>query len=134
MDITPPIRLLFILPAVIFDAIVGFLLTLGLYRKFGPYRYKMPLVNLIIRDGILYFAVVFVSNVAWIVVNTLLADKPVSTLISSDIIKLNPVSVADRTPVYSNGNVSWQNLSLLVVCIYSSHCFIPQQLVCLVGF
>lgn len=134
MDITPPIRLLFILPAVIFDAIVGFLLTLGLYRKFGPYRYKMPLVNLIIRDGILYFAVVFVSNVAWIVVNTLLADKPVSTLISSDIIKLNPVSVADRTPVYSHGNVSWQNLLLLVVCIYSSHCFIPQQLVCLVGF
>lgn len=94
----------------------------------------MPLVNLIIRDGILYFAVVFVSNIAWIVVNTLLADKPVSMLISSDIVKLNPVSVANRTPVYSNGNVSWQNLSLLVVCIYSSRCFIPQQLVCLVGF
>lgn len=133
MDISTRIRLLFILPAIIFDAIVGLLLTLGLYQNFGPHRYKMPLVNLIIRDGILYFAVVFVSNVAWIIIHTLLADKPVSMLTSSGIVKLNPVSVADRAPVYSNGNVGCQNLpfsfrDMLITLVY----YTTQQLVSLV--
>ncbi|KAF9468279.1 hypothetical protein BDZ94DRAFT_1246411 [Collybia nuda] len=76
LDISTNVRLLFVLPAVVFDAIVGILLTLGLYRSSGPYRVKMPLVRLIIRDGILYFAVVFASNVAWILINVHLANKP----------------------------------------------------------
>jgi hypothetical protein len=70
--------LLFILPAVVFDAIAGVLLTYGLYQSYGPYRWKMPLVKLIIKDGVIYFAFVFISNVTWIAVYYALCDKPVS--------------------------------------------------------
>lgn len=67
--------ILYILPAIIFDAIVGAFLTFGLYRRSRLYRTIMPLVRLIIRDGLLYFFVVFVTNIGWIVVHALEVDK-----------------------------------------------------------
>jgi hypothetical protein len=54
---------LFVIPAVVFDTIAGGLLTLGLHRSSGVYRSKMPPVRLI------YFAVVFVTNVVWIFIH-----------------------------------------------------------------
>jgi hypothetical protein len=59
----------------VFDIIAGGLLTFGLYQSSGMYRSKMPLVELIIRDGLLYFAVVFVTNVAWLTVHVLESNK-----------------------------------------------------------
>lgn len=55
-------------PAILFDLIAGGLLTLGLYRRSRQHYAQMPLTQLIIRDGLLYFAVIFASNVAWLVV------------------------------------------------------------------
>lgn len=59
----------FILPAIVFDITAGTLLTFGLYRRTRLYRSKMPLVKLIIQDGLLYFAVVFLTNVSWLFFN-----------------------------------------------------------------
>jgi hypothetical protein len=61
--------ILFVTPAVIFDAVVGGFLVIGLYRSSRIYRTKMPLVKLIMRDGLLYFAVVFATNITWLVVH-----------------------------------------------------------------
>jgi hypothetical protein len=70
-----------ITPALVFDTLVGGFLTFGLYRSSGLYRTKMPLVRLIVRDGILYFAVVFISNIAWILVHIFEANNLVSLLL-----------------------------------------------------
>lgn len=59
----------FILPAIVFDITAGTLLTFGLYRRSRLYRSKMPLVKLIIQDGLLYFAIVFLTNVSWLFFN-----------------------------------------------------------------
>ncbi|KAF9467858.1 hypothetical protein BDZ94DRAFT_1247903 [Collybia nuda] len=61
--------LFFITPAVFFDAVVGVLLTLGLYQKYKSGVTDMPLVQLIIQDGLLYFGIVFAINITWIVVH-----------------------------------------------------------------
>lgn len=60
--------MLYIAPAIVFDVIVGDLLTFGLYRRSRPYGKMMPLARLIIQDGLLYFTVVFMTNVGWILV------------------------------------------------------------------
>lgn len=62
-------------PAVVFDAIMGGLLTWGLYRRTASYKTKMPLATLIIQDGLLYFAVVFTSNILWLLVHALGSDS-----------------------------------------------------------
>lgn len=59
----------FILPAIVFDVTAGTLLTFGLYRRSRLYLSKMPLVKLIIQDGLLYFAVMFITNVSWLFLN-----------------------------------------------------------------
>lgn len=59
----------FILPAIVFDVTAGTLLTFGLHRRSRLYRSKMPLVKLIIQDGLLYFVVMFVTNVSWLFLN-----------------------------------------------------------------
>jgi hypothetical protein len=69
---------LVIIPALVFDALVGGFLIFGLYQSSRLYGTKMPLVKLIVRDGILYFAVVFITNIAWVVVYVLENDKGVS--------------------------------------------------------
>ncbi|KAF9467856.1 hypothetical protein BDZ94DRAFT_1247901 [Collybia nuda] len=61
--------ILFVMPAMLFDTIVGSFLTLGLYRRSGKCVH-MPLTRLVIRDGLLYFAVVFASNILWVLVYT----------------------------------------------------------------
>lgn len=72
--------MLFVIPAIVFDTIVGGLLTLGLYRKSGSYRKHMPLIRLIIHDGLLYFAFVFITNIVWILVQVFEYRNPVSSL------------------------------------------------------
>ncbi|KAF9456970.1 hypothetical protein BDZ94DRAFT_1314628 [Collybia nuda] len=64
-------KFLLIVPSIIFDMIVGVLLTAGLYRKSG---YKTPLIRLIMRDGTLYLAVVLLSNIVWVIVGTIPDD------------------------------------------------------------
>jgi hypothetical protein len=59
----------------IFDTLVGGFLMLGLYRHTGLYIDKMLLVRLIIQDGILYFVVVFLTHIAWMVVQILKDNK-----------------------------------------------------------
>lgn len=71
---------MFIVPAVVLDTLVACFLTIGLYKNSKLFISKMPLVNLIIRDGVLYFCVVFASNVAWIL-TAVLADNDVSTFV-----------------------------------------------------
>lgn len=66
--------MLFVIPAIVFDTIVGGLLTLGLYRRSGSYQAQMPLMTLVLRDGLLYFIVVFASNILWILVHALTSD------------------------------------------------------------
>jgi hypothetical protein len=83
----------FILPAVIFDVIVGGFLTFGLYRSSRSYITKMPLVGLIIQDGLLYFAVVFVTNMAWIVVHVL------ETIKANNVTVVNGPGSTLRSPV-----------------------------------
>lgn len=67
--------LLFVVPAATFDTVVGVLLNFGLYRSSGRYGTSMPLVRLIMRDGLLYFLVVFASNITWIVVHIILQQQ-----------------------------------------------------------
>lgn len=62
---------LFVIPAVVFDAMVTGFLTLGLHRRHGSYQPQMPLTTLVIQDGLLYFAAVFASNILWILVHVL---------------------------------------------------------------
>lgn len=64
--------MLFVLPAVVFDTIVAAFLTFGLYWK-SSHRPSISLISLIIRDGILYFVIIFLSNVAWVVVHLILS-------------------------------------------------------------
>lgn len=69
--------ILFIAPATLFDTVAGGFLTLGLYQRSGASgtsRKHMPLMRLIIQDGLLYFAVVFVSNIAWILVHVFVPE------------------------------------------------------------
>ncbi|KAF9467857.1 hypothetical protein BDZ94DRAFT_1247902 [Collybia nuda] len=61
--------IIYILPAIAFDIIAGAFLTFGLYQRSGSYRAKTPLVKLIIQDGLLYFMVVFMSNLAWVLLH-----------------------------------------------------------------
>lgn len=73
---------MFIAPAVLFDTITGGLLTLGMYYRRSGASYKhMPLTKLIIQDGLLYFAVVFANNVAWILVHIFESNKLVSCFV-----------------------------------------------------
>jgi hypothetical protein len=87
---------MFIVPAVVLDTLVACFLTVGLYKNSKLFISKMPLVNLIIRDGVLYFCVVFASNVAWIL-TAILADNDVRTFdkvyfLASQIYAKHPVS------------------------------------------
>lgn len=61
----------FISPAIIFDTIAGGFLTFGLYQRSGALRSSMPLVRIIIQDGLLYFAVVFVTNIFWLLLHVI---------------------------------------------------------------
>lgn len=67
--------ILFVAPAIIFDTTVGSLLTFGLYRRSRSEGAQTPLTRLVIEDGLLYFAVMFASNVAWILVHVLERDN-----------------------------------------------------------
>lgn len=67
--------ILFVAPAIIFDTVVGSLLTFGLYRRSRKDGAQTPLTRLVIEDGLLYFAVMFASNVAWILVHVLERDN-----------------------------------------------------------
>ncbi|KAF9467859.1 hypothetical protein BDZ94DRAFT_1294761 [Collybia nuda] len=55
---------IFVAPALGFDIIAGVLLMLRLYQQSSPH---MPLMTLVVRDGLFYFAVIFISNVVWVV-------------------------------------------------------------------
>lgn len=71
--------IMFVAPAVAFDTVAVGLLILGLYyQSSGASRKHMQLMRLIIQDGLLYFAVVFVSNIAWILVHIFESNKLVS--------------------------------------------------------
>lgn len=70
--------MLYVSPAVFFDAIVGAYLTFGLWRNSGIYKTRMPLTRLIMRDGLLYFVVVFGTNIFWILAHVFKANNPVS--------------------------------------------------------
>ncbi|KAF9467854.1 hypothetical protein BDZ94DRAFT_1247893 [Collybia nuda] len=61
--------ILFMAPAIVFDTIVGGLLTLGVYWKYKFFRMRMPLTRLIAQDGLLYFAAVFATNITWTLVH-----------------------------------------------------------------
>ncbi|KAF9467180.1 hypothetical protein BDZ94DRAFT_1249772 [Collybia nuda] len=65
LNLSKTTGLFYIAPAIVFDTTVGGLLTLGLYRKSRPFGNMMPLVRLIIKDGLLYFTVVFLTNISW---------------------------------------------------------------------
>ncbi|KAF9468277.1 hypothetical protein BDZ94DRAFT_1304560 [Collybia nuda] len=86
--IEPSSGVWFVIPAVVFDAAVGILLTVGLYRRSGQYRNQMPLVRLIIRDGTLYFFVVFVSNLTWVLVRFICKTGHNSVIRESDFTSL----------------------------------------------
>ncbi|KAF9467861.1 hypothetical protein BDZ94DRAFT_1247909 [Collybia nuda] len=61
--------IIFVAPALVFDTVAGGLLTLGVYRQAGLDLDQMPLMKLVIRDGLLYFVVVFLSNIFWIIIH-----------------------------------------------------------------
>lgn len=56
-------------PALGFDAIILCFLICGLYRSYKLLGSTVSLTQLIIRDGILYFAVICATNAAWLVAN-----------------------------------------------------------------
>ncbi|KAF9460080.1 hypothetical protein BDZ94DRAFT_1266822 [Collybia nuda] len=62
----------YFVPAMLFDAVVAGFLTIGLYRRFKSFASEMSLVNLIIRDGLLYFLGVFGFNIVWMIAGFLL--------------------------------------------------------------
>ncbi|KAF9460070.1 hypothetical protein BDZ94DRAFT_1238759 [Collybia nuda] len=61
--------------SLVFDSLVAGFLTFGLYQRSKPLVPKMSLAALIIRDGLLYFFVVFGSNTALTIVGLLLHYK-----------------------------------------------------------
>jgi hypothetical protein len=68
--------LVYIVPALAFGSIVGFLLIIGLYQSWKSlFTRRVPFVNLIIRDGVLYFLAVFGSNVVWVVIGVLVPSE-----------------------------------------------------------
>lgn len=107
-------------PTIVFDIIAGGLLTFGLYRQSRQYQAQMPLTRLIIRDGLLYFAVVFMSNIVWIVVHVLSLAKPVVSCspaaVYYTIWRDNLDCVLVPPGFHANGNVSFQP-GLLLQCI-----------------
>lgn len=69
------VSLVFFLPPVLFDSMVAGFFSVGLYKRSKPFISRMPLVNLIIRDGLLHFFAVFGSNVAWMMIGFILHYK-----------------------------------------------------------
>jgi hypothetical protein len=73
--------LLAILPPLVFDTVIAGFLTIGLHqRNTAAYRQGMPLVRLIIRDGLLFLFAIFATNIAWLLVFLLSTKKNVSLL------------------------------------------------------
>ncbi|KAF9467840.1 hypothetical protein BDZ94DRAFT_1247868 [Collybia nuda] len=83
--------IMIILPAIVFDAVVGAFLTFGLYQRSASYRSNMPLVKLIIRDGILYFSALFITNVIWLVLSIYSSPKSSFGLVLSDDLNFVPL-------------------------------------------
>lgn len=71
----------YIFPALVFDITAGVFLTFGLHQRSRPYIATMPLVRLIIDDGLLYLAVVLLTNICWILVHVLEDDSVASLFI-----------------------------------------------------
>ncbi|KAF9460059.1 hypothetical protein BDZ94DRAFT_1238750 [Collybia nuda] len=61
----------FMKDAIVYDFIIGMLLTVGLYHK---NRATVPLIKLIIRDGVIYLAIVLASNMIWALAGVILVD------------------------------------------------------------
>ncbi|KAF9459995.1 hypothetical protein BDZ94DRAFT_1311858 [Collybia nuda] len=64
------IVLLFVIPSLVFDATVMILLSFGLYFNASS-RSMYAVSKLLFRDGILYFSVVFLTNLIWVVFGAL---------------------------------------------------------------
>ncbi|KAF9460077.1 hypothetical protein BDZ94DRAFT_1311847 [Collybia nuda] len=74
-DVFDTIKLMLFLPPLVFDSLVAGFLTFGLYRRSKASISEMSLTNLIIRDGSLYFFVVFGSNLVWTIIGLIVHLK-----------------------------------------------------------
>lgn len=100
---------MFVAPAIVFDTVAVGLLTLGLYyRSSGALLKHMSLMRLIIQDRLLYFAVVFVSNIAWILVHIFESNNLVSRFVISRALLIADINFTVHGPhfVCAVGDVS----------------------------
>ncbi|PFH49320.1 hypothetical protein AMATHDRAFT_63471 [Amanita thiersii Skay4041] len=81
------LAILFVVPAIVFDTIILVFLVFGLYRNVKAYP-DVRMYQLLLQDGILYFLVVVMVNVAWTVTGlTLVTDmKNILSLITNILI------------------------------------------------
>jgi len=66
------LSIFFVVPSLVFDTSTIVLLLAGLIRR-ARFNKHSPILKLLARDGILYFALVFASNTAWTVTGLTLA-------------------------------------------------------------